>query len=174
MQKALGRTDTCVLTTRILLDILRERGFHGAPLPMSVAAYNDIGTTWLETHGSPRHHDHFEELRAAGGWIVTCGFGHEPEGPGWAGHLVCAVDDVLIDATLDQFSRPERGINLAPLVERAPRSLLMGRSSAELNVGRNRVVYEPCADRTYLRSLDWTCVATELLALTRIALEIAA
>lgn len=48
-----------------------------------------------------------------------------PETNGWDGHLVAYVDEAdsrwIVDASLDQFSRPQRGIELLPSVFSMPK-----------------------------------------------------
>jgi hypothetical protein len=89
---------------------------------VTAAAFNAPGWRLLLAHSDP-HRDP-ARWAADGAWSVGLGFGADPEPGRWPGHLVAVVDRRwLVDPTLGQASRPDRGLTLPdilvlPLTER--------------------------------------------------------
>lgn len=143
------RPDCCIASTRIAIEVLRRFGIRAKPAPCQVY----IATLPL-----------FERLQKQsftgkfqpGEHSVGIGYG-VPAGtrPGFDGHLVAVTDDSLIDLSLDQASRPHKGIVLLP--QRIPFSgfPLSG------TIGQCVVCYTQLNNYDYIQAPDW-CKRPEL------------
>ena len=109
---------TCIITTRVLIQVLEYFGQPARPQPVIVAVINQAAIDYLDQHpGTPP-----DEWPPQAWSVGVNGTGiSNPATKNWDGHLVALLDDAtgehwLIDASLDQLSRPERGIELEPAV----------------------------------------------------------
>jgi hypothetical protein len=102
----------CILAANVGKEALRYYGIDARPLPVQVVAQNAKLAEQIDAGLEPDWN--------SGAWGVGIDPDQEPpEGVnGWNGHLVLwlKADDALVDLTLGQMSRPERDINLRPLV----------------------------------------------------------
>jgi hypothetical protein len=112
-----GRTDTCILSTHVLIEACRYHGIAASPLPVRVLVAN--AAAWeairdgivMDEWPSDAHTVGFDDRHpdALG-----------PRAGRWPGHLVAAVKPgggeprVLVDAAFAQFARPERGLLVEP------------------------------------------------------------
>jgi hypothetical protein len=75
---------------------------------------------------------------------------------GWPGHLVAMVGDTLVDASIEQANRPEKGIVLPPvLAAKAPEPFRLGREKFYLHSPDGLLIYEPIKDRSWKNAPDW-------------------
>jgi len=121
--------DCCIAATRLALQVLRPLGFDAVALPVKALILSkeltvrcksyaketgkwpgpELQNQWLDLGG--QYHSIFlgatdDEMRARG---------KEPKPDRFAGHLVALVDNqVIVDLSLDQADRPNRGIILKP------------------------------------------------------------
>jgi hypothetical protein len=153
-----GRSDTCILTTRVLIGVLARRSIPAQAVAMQIATYNPMAARYVREHGFPNDAAAVAALDAAGGYIGIAGSGEAPQRKGrWDGHLVAFVNACwLVDATLDQMSRPQRNVHFEPLVASVPRRAIRKRVGIRLFVGQCMVEYEPLDDRRWESSVDWT------------------
>lgn len=101
---------SCVASTRVLTDVLQYFGHSSEPLPVTVVAMNEGALEQL--HQGVPVEDWPQDAWSVG--VVGTGVS---ENKRWDGHLVAIVDGKwLVDPSLDQASRPQRGLKLDPCV----------------------------------------------------------
>ena len=107
---------SCILSTRVLMNVLDYLGIEAKPVAVTVVAFNSKG--WeLHNAGKPLEDDD--------AWSVGI------EGTGkrrrnattgrmdWDGHLIALTDDgYVLDPSLDQLSRPAKALTLTPLASK--------------------------------------------------------
>lgn len=100
-------SDSCIASTKVVIRILKHFGFQAEPRSVQLivhnAAFNNavlIGDTPPPTE-SPEFQAWFKRT---GAYSVGIGVPH--------GHLVAILENVLIDASVDQAARPQWGIDL--------------------------------------------------------------
>lgn len=102
--------DSCIASTRTLIEVLNYFGHTAIPLPVVVLAFNPAA--WkLNLEGAP-----IDQWPAEAWSVGVQGSGvMNRESNRWDGHLVALVDNErLLDPSLDQLTRPERGIPMSP------------------------------------------------------------
>jgi len=112
----------CVLASMVSMDVLHALGFPDAyVLPCTVQVVNAGAQEYLrQCQGLPlekqqRLVEIYKTTHDA--HIVVIGADDSPDRDnGWSGHLVVVVGGYLLDLTLDQASRPHKGIHLEPMV----------------------------------------------------------
>lgn len=103
--------DSCIASSRVLSEVLRYFGYTSEPFPVSVCAFNKAGFERLNTG------DHDVANWPEEAWSVGIQGSGVSKDNRWDGHLVLLVDGRwLVDPSLDQVSRPQRGIELHPAV----------------------------------------------------------
>jgi hypothetical protein len=106
--------DSCIATTKVTYDTLKAVGVDVFPLSVKVAVVNRA------LYDYATEHQEFPEVGSAAytAEMYGVGIGYGEEQPGrWAGHLVAIAERRwLLDFSIDQATRPEHGIMLAPLV----------------------------------------------------------
>src|SRR5262249_29776146 len=112
------RPDSCIAAARVLVDVFDRLHVRCRPLSVVVDVFHPamVARAALEGGRLPETTEEYQRWVAESGcWWLTLGMG-EPRPGRWAGHVaVVAWDAVLLDLTLPQASRPQRGIELAPL-----------------------------------------------------------
>lgn len=143
------RPDSCIATTRILVDVLDYFSISVRPVAVMFRAYNALSTKMMIDEVPVE--DWPEEA-----WSVGIIPGQKPTSSNnWPGHLVALHRAYLLDGSLDQASRPDKGLLLGPGVFKLPdewdrqEKLLWRR---EDNV---TLIYEPMRDVIWRRSPDW-------------------
>lgn len=101
---------SCVLSVRVLKDVLDYFGIDSRPQAVGVVAFNAEG--W-ELAGRNVPQSEWPPSAWSVG-VKGTGLVEQRERSYWDGHLVLLVGDIMIDPSLDQLARPERGINVAP------------------------------------------------------------
>lgn len=98
----------CINATRVGMDALRRFRVESFPLPVKVAAFSPKAAEKVVA-GKPL-------TREEGEWMVLLGDGSSvPDDEGYDGHLVLMVARrFLVDLSIGQVSRPERGIEAGP------------------------------------------------------------
>lgn len=133
------RLDSCIAMTRVAIEVLKHFGHEARHCRAAVMLWNKEfeegllnGTISLD---KPLPKDQ-EDL---GAWSVGVGFGPKTE----VGHYVALCEGLLIDLSIDQGSRPHKGICATPF--------------AGLFTGEPKAVYEfPEGGRAiYHLDLDW-------------------
>jgi hypothetical protein len=158
----MGR-DTCVFCSWIGREVLRRFGISAKPVAVRAAIVNrqfweDVGEDWN------RVLDVKDDGLREESWSVALGFSHGPPEKGrWAGHLILTTrnPDMVLDLTLDQASRPEKGIPLEPLAYQVDRSALRAfeRGESPLEFAETdhgcRIVYGMVPDLSPSSGADW-------------------
>lgn len=130
------RVDSCIVSTRICLNILEHHGFKCFALPCQVNIVNAPYRDFLMKKGRwPKGEETKEIFEEKNGYAVGVGHGYTKQGPKddikesgsdkWPGHLVAiAVDEdnthYLIDLSIDQASRPQYNMTLKPTALHIP------------------------------------------------------
>lgn len=150
--------DTCVISTLLSVEVLRYFGIASAPEPVYFAAYSPEAVATLAPDGAGvwRH--------ARGHSVGVTGTGAVVRRDGrlrWDGHLVARLLDRprLLDVSLDQASRPDRGLRLDPAV--VPLCIQWGARGARALLTRDDgavIVYEPmrCAGAPWRQHSAYT------------------
>jgi hypothetical protein len=155
---------SCIASTRIALDFLRELGIRAYPMAVRVVIANEpMARRLLAGQVGRDQQECLRWLAEDGSYDLSLGFAPKHYDPAreWAGHLVCVVDGpqaaVALDLSLDQASRPQHGIHLCPHVFIASRDWLAGSTDHWEEVGGSLLAYKVDPENTaYLRSPDWT------------------
>ena len=146
------REDSCVVTTRVAIEVLRNLGYPAKPIAAKTFISNASAVESLAA-GRPLDIER-------GDW--TIGIGIDGAEPGFVGHLVALVrgdgNRYLLDMTLDQASRPEHDLELVPSAFLLPSE--WEEASGEIGFSGQRgehIVYvlDPEND-AYRRARDWT------------------
>ena len=167
-------TNSCILSTRVYVDLALSLGFRCAELVVEACAMNPVASAigkGLEEHGSDRARDAdaLRELVERGGYVVVLGAIDEGEvlKPGhWVGHLVALLEDPtgqlhLVDVSLDQATRPKKCMLLRSTAFPVPDDFVDGvriaRLSMETPDGECLIDYQARPDEMgYLRAPDWS------------------
>jgi hypothetical protein len=154
----------CVGTVAVLCRVFKHFGFKAHGLPVTVVILNpklrkllDAGAQIPDDPEARRRW--FRETGAYGVGIVPESAlesrmrGYEAFG----GHLVCHVQDVIVDASLDQASRPQHGITIPRFIaaEVTPQFLAGGQMLIG-KVDECEVQYRPLRDPSWRQAPDWT------------------
>jgi hypothetical protein len=147
--------DTCILHTRVAVNMLRNAGLRAQALTVRVGVYNLAYAKWMSELGRmPRQTDDHHP----GAWAVHIGFGRDPrrEGPGFDGHVIAIVNErYALDLTIDQAARPEQGITTRPHWWIADRGFIAGGVHA-FRMLNTFVRYEAIPEeRGFLTVADW-------------------
>lgn len=160
---------SCIASTRIAVEYLREQGVRARPVSVRLRIYNPAYTARLI---AAKFDDGFaaelarmarspESLAAAGLWSIGIGYsrdaGETIAPSAWDGHLVCVVEDrAILDLSLDQGCRPAHNIELGPALIPTNRVWLAGECGGEVIEHGCLLAYTALpADRTFLASPDW-------------------
>lgn len=102
--------NTCIATSRILIEVLARSGVAARPVPVVVKVENEKARALTEQRVPV-------EQWPDDAWSVAIDVQQEDEPRHWNGHLCVMVKGegfgqprVFIDPTADQFSRPERNL----------------------------------------------------------------
>lgn len=106
------KTNNCILSTRVGLDVLTHYGLTAKPQPVRVVAWNEEGYRLYARQVPPSQWP--DSAWAVG--IEGTGASDKNFG-GWDGHLVVLLRNpsrkrTLIDLTADQLDRPAKGIRI--------------------------------------------------------------
>jgi hypothetical protein len=154
----------CIATCAVLKRVFKAEGFEARALPVAVIISNRKMVEALARGESIPQAD--AEIRA---WMDRLGawrLGIVPESeleslargyPGYGGHLVLTVQNLIIDASIEQANRPEKAIVLPRFfVSEVSPQFLRGEGMMVGNMGDCEVVYRPLRDNKWRKSIDWT------------------
>ena len=125
------REDSCINSTRVLLEVFRTLGLEAAPFAVRTRIFSKAFVDRAAREGrfpSTQEETH-EWTSQPGVWSVGIGYFHAGMPPdAWLGHLVLRAGPHLLDATISQASRPEKGIELPQMlvVENVPEDFWRG------------------------------------------------
>jgi hypothetical protein len=138
---------SCIATTRVVIEVLAYFGIAARPWAANVKLFNDIawkltGDGVPLTAWPPEAHSVSVDTRNGGDGI---------------GHVVAVAGPVLVDASIDQAARPDKGLAVGPLVLGLPAGFdraVPGDVLFELD-GGIRLMYGPSGSRLYTTSTNW-------------------
>lgn len=112
--------DSCVATTRITIDVFRYFGIPAEPVAVQVVVFNEEAMELVRAGASALDVREAVFARSAaepgGPWTLGVGV---PQGDGEGGrHVAVWLPDqrMVADFSLDQASRPHKGLELTPLL----------------------------------------------------------
>jgi hypothetical protein len=153
----------CVATVAVLCRVFRHYGFEPRGLPVKVMVQNPKMVKLLAS--GVRIPEGYEAERR---WFKETGaysLGIVPESAlqsrmrgyeAFGGHLLCHVQDVLVDASLDQVNRPQHGIVLPPFIAvQVSGQFLSGDGMLLGKVNGCEVQYRPLRDASWRSAPDW-------------------
>ena len=142
--------DSCIASCRIGMDVLRMFGIRSHPIAVKAAVFNQKGHEFMDSG----HPDWVRQGRD-GAHSVGIGYGG-PDPRKWDGHLVLLVRGrLLLDLSIDQAARPDKGIYLHAFRTVLPTGFLEqgsglvvqnpegGTISYELNLGNRSWKFAP-------------------------------
>ena len=148
--------DSCIVSARIVQETLDYFGINAIPLPVSVLVQNPrMVQHWADGAEDSDVQRAYDE----GAWAVGLACSPFPPPLGMCScHLVnyIATEQILIDMTLDQAAKPEKGINLTPIVVPSVRAFpfwierngcLLIYEQKEIDNGWRNSPYWGCRDR---------------------------
>lgn len=156
------RPDTCILTTKLLLELLREHDIPALPLAAGAILLNAPMARLVQERGWPGHASVTQGWQRAFG-AYSIGIGYHAEaglatGPTrYDHHVLCYVPGLgLLDASLDQASRPEHGIVAGVTLTEVGPLALAGHERAVAPLTAGLVLYETRpAERAFLVAPGW-------------------
>jgi hypothetical protein len=156
------RPDSCIAMTRVGCEVLNHFGYVAAPLNVEALIVNREYHRRLEAGLIAPDRKPTDEDFAAGAWGIGMGLEEHmrqlaTQGVNPAGHVVAVVGAYLVDLSLDQASRPEKGINLAPHCFEFDGDVYAGACwTYRINGGEAFVEYQLRPDlETWRDSPDW-------------------
>lgn len=113
-------SDSCIVSTRIAIDVFQEFNLLARPLVARMHAFNSAMACCLaeaREDNDAATYERWHHERGARAVHVGYADGHPVPRGYWAGHLVAVVErQVLVDASADQASRPHLGISLPGVI----------------------------------------------------------
>jgi hypothetical protein len=154
--------DCCIAAAAILTRVFAEYGYKAEVLTVAVAVYNQamvkVLNQGIAIPNEPNAREMFFSITGAWGVGITPGSAavSAKKGiDGFGGHLILRVNDYLIDATIQQVSRPEKKIVLPPMLVIDKADELVKGGKRAVQVGSCVVVYVPIVNETYRTAPDW-------------------
>ncbi len=159
---ALGvRRDSCILHTRVAVDVLARLGVSARPLAVKVTVANSEWVRLGKRLNRPPERDEWTDDT----WVLGMGFGLDPRQtrPGYDGHVIAIVNErFALDLTLDQASRPERSMVVGPHYWPAHPMFLRGeRPDVHVSTDGSVAIYQANPDeRSFTQYPDWNLKIT--------------
>lgn len=157
------KKDTCILSTAIVVDFCRHFGQTVFPLACRADIYNKPMRLLIEQQGRfPTDEQVDKWVANSGAWGVGVGYPSEPgkqDGSKWPGHLITYSGEFLLDLSIDQASRPHKGIHLEkPLFvkDKEMNEFTSGKKNLPIFLDGCVIIYRPLPDEhSYTNSRDW-------------------
>lgn len=158
-----ARPDSCIFSTRVAVGVCRQLGVGARAVAVQTCIFNPPLTERIRAHlerfGAmpPAELIKAWQYDDSGGWGVALGYG-DPRPGKYAGHVVALVDErVILDLSIDQANRPERGIELRPLaVLDVPAGWGLGSEALAFTTCNGCALrIAPHDDASFLRCRDW-------------------
>jgi hypothetical protein len=155
----------CLNATRILVNIIRDR-MHMRARALSVTA-TIFNPQMLAKGRPPLNQQEGEAWRDEGCWMVVVGSRHEYRPGRWPGHLVALVYDCcMVDASITQANRPQKNIEVPPLiVPITEEGFLLAETAQKVEglVNGCKVLYDAYPeDKSWSRTPGWCRPEVEL------------
>jgi len=155
----------CIASTAIALSVFRCFGIHAVPASVEMALVNrPLAARLLErSNDFPTREEVVAWEPIDGSWAMGLGFppdsraiGGAPTDSHWPGHLVTYVEKrLLLDLTLGQATRPDRGMTYGPSV--FPLTTFSATRYLSYEAGDSGIIllrWKP-DDRSYEPTPDW-------------------
>jgi hypothetical protein len=154
------RPDSCVAAARVLVDVFDRLHARARPPSVVVDVFSPSMVARAEAEGGrlPADTEEYQRwIEESGCWWLTLGGGGDPEPGKWPGHVgVVAWESVLIDLTLPQAARPQRGIALAPAAIQVGAEFLDGSEGRVVTMNGSELHYQARPEnRSFMQSPDW-------------------
>lgn len=155
--------NSCINSTRVVLEVFRTLRLEASPFAVRTRIYSKGFMEKAEREGGfPRTEEQVHEWTSQPGvWSVGIGYFHLGLPPdAWLGHLVLRAGPHLLDATISQASRPEKGLVLPEMlvVENVPADFWRGLVNiTTVNANGSTVQYEPQPrNQGYMATPGWS------------------
>jgi hypothetical protein len=145
------RHDSCVASTKVAIKVLSHFKMNARPLVVHLDIFNAVFEQKMrEKGGWPETKEETQGWLDQGAWSIRIDATSE------LGHVVAIVmDEWLLDLSLDQTSRPYKGIVMEAGFGRMPPTFMQ--RGMEGQIGGCFVVYRPAPhNQLYRTSRDWT------------------
>jgi hypothetical protein len=154
------RPDSCIAAARVLVDVFDRLHVKARSLAVAVDVFNPAMVARAKAEGDrlPADTEEYQRwVEGSGCWWLTLGGGGDPEPGKWPGHVgVVAWESVLLDLTLPQATRAQRGIALAPAVIQVGAEFLDGSERRVVAMSGSELHYLARPDdRSFMSSPDW-------------------
>jgi hypothetical protein len=154
------KQDSCIGSTRVAIRVLDYFDFHATPFPCIATVFNSKMVDCVERGELPEGQVPREWFEKTGSWSVGLGIAKDGnEDP--VGHLVAVMPNqrILVDASLDQASRPEHDIVLPSVfIARCSKRFVECAQPQvyQADPGHGSLIYTPKPYlRRYLESDNW-------------------
>jgi hypothetical protein len=153
------RPDSCIAAARVLIDVFDRLHVRARPLAVAVDVFNPamVARSAASNGRLPETTEEYQQwIEESGCWWLTLGLG-DPEPGRWLGHVAVVVwESVLLDLTLPQATRHERGIVLAPAAVQVWPEVLDGSERRVVQMNGCELHYQARpGDRSFMRARDW-------------------
>lgn len=138
--------DSCIASTKIAMEVFEHFGYAPQAIGVKAVVANRMLAEVLDS-GAATLTD--ETSWPPGAWCVAMGFGDEGR------HVVCVVDDLMLDLSLDQSSRPAKGIELSASTFRIVPEFLGGEPMGFSHNGTAIVYSRTFNDGWWKKSPNW-------------------
>jgi hypothetical protein len=146
--------DSCIASTLAVIEVCRYFGVTARPQPTTIRVYSPLAWRLRDELAATPPADWPSGAHSVGIDGVA------PHKPGrWNGHLVALTATHLIDASLDQFARPARGLvvkaSAFPLPPEGWRDGRLLACAAEAEAGVAAIIYDRLDDADWKSSPNW-------------------
>lgn len=145
---------TCICGVRLASLVLRKWHFRVQPLSVTVHIYN---AAYIAKGREPKSDEEAFQWREEGVWSIELGARGIKRPGGWPGHLVAILNgNAMLDLTLNQACRPNKGIVLEPIIGGVSKDFLVGKELAEITTNGCQLIYQPFPDdKSFILAGDW-------------------
>ncbi len=168
-------SDSCIAATKIAIDVLAHYHVLAKPLVARLMIFNPAFVRRIENGAAfPTSGEITKQWSEEdGSWCLGVGYGSAPTK--WSGHLVAVLEEEgwLIDASLDQASRPNRNILVGPAVfDGVTEEFLRGERPLVKSINGSVLKYVAFPDeKSYNTSPNWHSPRPDELAVSEKIIE---
>jgi hypothetical protein len=149
------RTDSCIVSTRIAIDVLQHFKIKAEAISVSAMVCNPVHVAKVKEIGrQPLTEEEAQEWANNGAWDVLIG---PPKEPG-IGHVVALTDTrILIDLSIDQANRPHKNIQVGPLATYVKDDFIDGKNIHLENTPNGGVIIyrRRYPETEFRKAVDW-------------------
>lgn len=165
-----GIRQSCIASAKVTTEVLRSLGIAARPMAASILVATKAWVDKMEAGERPTE-ETWPQWEEAGAWSVGVAYDAEPQEGAWTAHMIVLAgpgQKYLLDPSLDQTARPEKGIVTEPAMidlSKAPfnqHEFRRGRTQAIIqgqdeDTGTEMVIVWSLFphDRTFRDSNDW-------------------